>query len=113
MRLRKNMTLPNETQWLRDFAAAYIPNDEAVEYNADDLRRSGISVVDLMCFFRGCHVNWSDKVETDHTIWRVTGEDCDGDSMSAELLVHTQEMTVKINRIVRVKPDLGPTNDAA
>ena len=105
--------LSTETQWLREYACTYLPCDGAFQYAPEMLRRRGVYLIDLICLFRSAFVVSADKIDSHWAVWIVEGEDCDGNELRAELLVHTQEMRLKLEDVERLNHDQGPNNDAA
>lgn len=102
-----------ETQWLREYARTYLPCDASVQFSPDLLRRSDVNLIDLISVFRNGFVVFADKIDSEGAIWIVEGEDTDGGELRIKLLVHTQEMRIRVKDVERLHHVKGPHDDAA
>ena len=106
--------LKYETQWLRQFARTYLPHNAPVEFDPAALRDANVTLLHLVCLFRGGWVVFSNKLDGPGAFWTVEGPDCDGAPIRASLEVQTQEMSIKVMKAERLDDDeQGPENSAA
>lgn len=102
-----------ETEWLRGYAQTYLPCDAALVFSPEELRQKGVDVLDLICLFGGGTVVFADKSDGPGAIWWVDGFDCDGNPLSADLIVETQEISIRVLKVRRLPSNEGPSKDAA
>lgn len=89
------------TVWLRDYARTYMPTDAMFDFSPRDLRRAGLSLVDVRNLFRTGIVIFEDKLDGPGGLWVVEGLDCDGASLVASVEVHSASYLVKLLSIER------------
>lgn len=90
------------TGWLRGYAETYLPADAMFDFCADDLRRENVTLVDIKCLFRKGDVTFTDKLDAWGAIWMVVGPDVDGNTLVAEIHVHTDTNMVKLQSVERL-----------
>jgi hypothetical protein len=106
-------TLELATEWLREYARTYLPCNHHLEFCPDMLREQRIWVTDLGCFLRSCHVIEIGDIDECGACWIVEGRDCENREMRAVLVVHTQQMTIRVDDVERVKLEKERSNGAA
>lgn len=102
-----------ETEWLREYARTYLPSEADFAFPPEDLRREGITLVQLRYLFWTGSVVYSDKLDEPGALWVVAGTDCDGNDLTATIIVVTEVLSVKLVEVKRGKGRKEGANDAA
>lgn len=89
------------TVWLRECARTYMPTDATFDFSPGDLRRAGLSLIDVRNLFRTGTVTYEDKLDGPGGWWIVEGRDCDDQALIAALEVHSDSYLVRLHSIER------------
>jgi len=87
-----------ETTWLQEYAGSFRPTDAPFRFAEDDLRRAGLTVVDIMVALREGEVVWADKLDGPGAIWTVMHSDDELD-VELDLIVESEMQRVTLHRI--------------
>lgn len=98
---RPKIELSLTTVWLREYARTYMPADAMFDFAPDDLRRAGLSLIDVRNLFRTGVVTYEDKLEGPGGLWVVEGRDCDSVAFIAAIEVYSDSYFVKLLSIER------------
>jgi hypothetical protein len=93
------------TVWLREYARTYLPSEAMFDFAPDDLRRAGLSLIDVRNLLRTGVVTYEDKLDGPGGLWIVEGCDCDGMKLIAAIEVRSDSYQVKLRSIERQVPN--------
>ncbi|WP_298967720.1 hypothetical protein [uncultured Methylobacterium sp.] len=96
-----------ETEWLREYVTTYLLTDSVFIFAPEDLKRHGISLLDLRHGFRFGVVVFSDKLDGPGCRWVVETEDCDGRRITLWLEVDTNAYRLELIRVRRARINGG------
>lgn len=102
MPAKPKTALKLETEWLREYARAYLPSEAAFSFSADALRRAGVTLVGIRNACREGIVFFSDKLDDPGAVWMVEGDDGDGNMLVITLVVITDTMSVSLYEVEKV-----------
>ncbi|AZG76333.1 hypothetical protein [Methylocystis rosea] len=91
-----------ETDWIREYAKAFMHCESGIEYSSDAFWRERISLVDIRNVFRNADVTYADKLNGPGATWIVEGDDGDGGYIVAEIVVISETLTVKVVKAIRI-----------
>ena len=95
-----------ETTWIRNYARTYFPTEAGFSFCDDDLRRWGITLIELRHVFSHGYVTSSEKLNKPGAIWIVEGPDNEGAWYCVTIKVISQQMDVTLidaNRQVEIQ----------
>ncbi|MGJ0508396.1 MAG: hypothetical protein ACR652_14995 [Methylocystis sp.] len=91
-----------ETEWLREYASAYLPCEGGFKFTPEMFRREAVSIVDIRNVFRHGVVTYADKLDEPGALWIVRGYDGDGGYIVAEIVVVSETYDVDVRNVKRV-----------
>lgn len=94
-----------ETTWIREYAKTYLPCEAGFSYSPDDLRSTGISLIQIRHVFRNGEVVFADKLDEPGAIWVVEGEDQDRLWLRLTVEVISETQSVLLREVVLIEPE--------
>lgn len=99
------------TEWIRGYAQTCVPSELSFEFSEADLLAKDLSLLDVLDLFREGKVVYADKLDGPGGYWVIEGEDAEGRTLSAEIVVISESLTVRLLSIDLVAKE--DTHDAA
>jgi hypothetical protein len=91
-----------ETVWLREYASTYLPNERAMSFTPEMLRREGVTLVDVRNALRNGTVTNADKIDGPDATWWVEGQDIDGSILLLTVVVVSETLEVSLCSVRKV-----------
>jgi len=102
MQAKVERACPLETEWIHEYAEAYMFGDCGIEFMPAAFAREGITLVDIRNVFRNGDVTYADKLDGPGAVWLVEGDDGDGGYIVAEIVVVSETLSVKVEKATRI-----------
>lgn len=92
-----------QTDWTRAYASDWYPSEAPFKHSPDMFRREGVSVVELRNVFRFGEVTYDEKCDGPGATWIVEGDDGDGNTIVAEIVVISDAVDVTVRSVKKVR----------
>ena len=89
-----------ETTWLREYAKTYLPSESGFSFSDDDLRASGVNLIQVRQIFRKGYVVSAEKLDGPGALWTVEGQDNEENWFCAIVKVVSEELDVTLIEFV-------------
>jgi hypothetical protein len=92
-----------QTEWMRAYAQAYLPNESGFWFSTEMLKAENVTLIDIRHALRVGHVINDEKLDRQGARWTVISADCDGKLTIIQISVVTEEVLVSLLSVKKVE----------